>query len=304
MKKPSQKSVVIGLCAVVFLALIGVAVYAATNISSSGNAHWGWSPVVGWIDFYTPSTTIVSATGLTGYATSSIGTISFDCNTPPSGGPVCAAGGNYHVVNDGAGNLAGWAWSDAVGWISFCGNASGGSTWNGSKWICPSSPTYQATIDGTGIFHGWVWNNTIGWISLNSSEGGGSYVYNVQSSWVATNTIGMLDSVTYDTGVAGGAQFNSVEWQGVGAIGVPNGGVQLQLAVGNTPTGTWTKNFTGSDGTINTYWVPSGPGAVMPLTPLSPTLYTNYRYFRYRVTLIATPTSTPRVDNVIVGWSP
>jgi hypothetical protein len=75
--------------------------------------------------------------------------------------------------------------------------------------------------------------------------------------------------------------------------------VSFQLAVSNASSGPW--NFTGPDGTINTYYVPSGPG--VPLK-LNYSLYSNYRYFRYRATLVSTPTSTPRVDNVIVGWSP
>jgi len=105
------------------LAIAGM-VYASTNISSSGNARWAWSDAIGWIDFYTPNTVMVTSAGITGYASSSLGFISFDCSTPSSGGSVCGTS-NYHVTNDGNGNLSGWAWNDAVGWISFCGNASG-----------------------------------------------------------------------------------------------------------------------------------------------------------------------------------
>jgi hypothetical protein len=269
-----------------------------TNISPSGNARWAWSDAIGWIDFYTPNTVIVNSAGITGYASSSLGLVSFDCTTPPSGGSVCGTS-NYHVMNDGNGNLSGWAWNDTIGWISFCGNASGGSTWNGSAWVCPSSPTYKVTIDTNGNFQGWAWNDTIGWIDFNCDNDSscGSSNFYVASSWVATGTIGTLDSITYDTGVAGGAQFNSIAWQG--ALGASGTSVQFQLAVSNASGGPW--NFTGPDGTINTYYTPSGPGIS---TKLNYTLYNNYRYFRYRVTLVATPTSTPRVDNVIVNWSP
>lgn len=296
MKRPSLPAIMLGLCAIVIFALGGVAVYAATNISSSSNAHWAWSNAIGWIDFYTPATVTVNSSGLTGYASSSMGYFSFDCATSASGS-VCGSS-NYKVANDGQGNLAGWAWNDAIGWVSFCGNASGGSTLVNSVWTCPASSTYKVSIDTNGNFQGWAWNDAIGWIDLNCDNdvSCGTSNYYVNSSWVATGTIGMLDSLTYDTGVAAGAQLNSVLWQGAA---VPGGLVSFQFAVSNASTGPW--NYTGPDGTINTYYTPSGPGVQLKLNY---TLYNNYRYFRYRVTLISTPTSTPRVDNVIVNWSP
>lgn len=276
---------VLGAFAVAFCASAGVA-HASTNISSSGNAHWGWSDAIGWIDFYTPNTVTVSSTGLTGYATSSIGSISFDCHTSPNGN-ICGTS-NYQVTNDGAGNLTGWAWNDGIGWISFdCHNTSSCGTSN-----------YQVTIDANGNFQGWAWNDGIGWIDFNCDNNStcGTSNFYVNTTWNATGTIGTLDSITYDTGVTGGAQFNSVAWQGTA---VPGGLVSFQLAVSNTSSGPW--NFTGPDGTINTYYTPSGPGVPVKLNY---TLYNNYRYFRYRVTLVATPTSSPRVDSVIVDWSP
>jgi hypothetical protein len=286
---------------------LAIAGTVGTNISPSGNARWAWNDAIGWIDFYTSNNVVVSATGIMGYASSSVGRISFDCTTPPSGGSVCGTS-NYHVTNDSNGNLSGWAWNDAIGWISMCGNSSGGSVLSGSAWVCPSSPTYQVTIDANGNFQGYAWSDAIGWIDFNCdndnscSPPSGSNFY-VGSLWVATGTIGTLDSITYDTGVVGGAQFNSIEWQGAsGGVGTS---VQFQLAVSNTSSGPW--NFVGNDGTSGTYYKPSGPGVALSLTPVpsaSPTLFTNYRYFRYRVTLVATPTSTPRVDNVIVNWSP
>jgi hypothetical protein len=154
------------------------------------------------------------------------------------------------------------------------------------------------TVDANGNFQGWAWNDLVGWIDFNCDNNTtcGTSNFYVGTSWVATGTIGTLDSITYDTGVVGGAQFNSVEWQGAA---VPGGLVSFQLAVSNASSGPW--NFTGPDGTINTYYTPVAPG--IPLK-LNYSLYSNYRYFRYRATLISTPTSTPRVDNVIIGWSP
>ena len=262
--------------------------YASTNISSGGNAHWAWNDAIGWIDFYTPGTVNVSSGGLTGYATSSLGPISFDCATSPNGN-ICGTS-NYTVTNDGTGNLSGWAWNDTVGWISFCGGASTST--------CPGTQAYQATIDANGNFQGWAWNDLVGWIDLNCDNNNtcATSNYYVGGSWVATGTIGMLDSATYDTQDTQGAQLDSVEWQGTLA---PGTSVQFQFAVSNSSSGPW--NYTGPDGTANTYYVPSGPGVAMPLNY---SLYSDFRYFRYRITLISTPTSTPEVTNVTVNWSP
>ncbi|MDR3582023.1 MAG: hypothetical protein P4L67_01985 [Candidatus Pacebacteria bacterium] len=288
--KPSVTALLSGvatLCAVVFLASAGVA-HASTNISSSGNAHWAWNNAIGWIDFYSPNTVVVGTAGIAGYASSSLGYISLDCHTSPSSGNICGTS-NYQVTNDGTGKLSGWAWNDAIGWISFdCHNTS----------ICGTS-SYQVTIDTNGNFQGWAWNDAIGWIDFNCDNDTtcGTSNFYVNATWNATGTVGMLDSVTYDTGVAAGAQLNSVEWQGIsGASGTS---VQFQFAVSNASSGPW--NFTGPDGTINTYYTPAGPN--IPLR-LNYTLYNNYRYFRYRATLVSTATSTPQVDNVIVNWSP
>ncbi len=261
---------------------------AATNVSSGGNSHWAWNDAIGWIDFYSPGTVEVSATGLTGYASSSVGPISFDCATSPSGN-ICGTS-NYTVANDGAGNLSGWAWSDAVGWISFCGGKSTAA--------CPGTTSYQVTVDTNGNFHGWAWNDAVGWIDFNCANNSTCSTSNfyVASAWVATGTVGTLQSITYDTNDAQGAQLDSVTWQGTQPSGTS---VEFQFAVSNSSSGPW--SFTGPDGTANTYYVPAGPGVV---TPLNYGLYTDYRYFRYLVTLVSTPTSTPVVTNVTVAWSP
>ena len=216
------------------------------------------------------------------------GPISFDCATSPSGN-ICGAS-NYTVANDGAGNLSGWGWNDGIGWISFCGGANTAT--------CPGTVPYQVTVNANGVFSGWAWNDSVGWIDFNCANNNtcSTSNYYVASQWVATGTVGVLESVTYDTGDTQGAQLDSVEWQGTQPSGTA---VEFQLAVSNSATGPW--NFTGPDGTPNTYYVPTGPGAALPLNY---DLYTNYRYFRYLVTLISTPTSTPALNNVIVDWSP
>ena len=252
------------------------------------------------MDFYDTHNIIVSSAKLTGYASSPSGDISLDCGTSPNGN-ICGTS-DYGVSNDGSGNLAGWAWNDAYGWISFCGNNSGGgSTWNGSKWVCPSSPTYQVTINPTtGVFSGWAWNDTLGWISFNclNTSNCGTSQYDVVTSWTLTGVAatGTLDSETFDTGVTSGAQLNSVTWQGSAPSSTAVG---FQFAVASSSNGPW--SFVGPDGTSATSYtgIPGGP---IPLT--------NYpilagRYFRYRAILStnSSGSATPTVTGIQVNWS-
>lgn len=261
---------------------------AATNISSLATAHWAWNDIIGWIDFYTAQTITVNSQNLTGYADSSAGDISLDCHTTRSG-DVCSQS-NYQATNDGSGNLSGWAWNDQYGWISFdCNNTDS----------CGQS-NYRTYIDPGGSFQNYAWNDIIGWISFNCDNPGGNCVaapYKVLTSWTADSTVGYLDSTAYDTGVAGGAQLNSVLWHGSLPAGTA---VRFQFAASNSSDGPWT--FTGPDGTDSSYYS-TGPDVSLRLDYTS---YNNRRYFRYRVTLISDQAQhlTPRVDEVIVNWSP
>lgn len=263
--------------------LIMAVVEGATNISSVDK--WAWNDAIGWIDFYTDNVT-VNSQQLTGYASSSAGEISLDCATAPVN--VCGQS-NYKVTNDGLGSLSGWAWNDAYGWISFDCNNHG----------CTSS-TYRVVVDpSNGTFSNWAWNDVIGWISFNCSNhsGCGTSNYKVVTSWIATSTSGTLDSSTFDTGVSGGAKINSVLWRG----NLPaQTFVRFQFATSNNSGGPW--NFIGSDGTANTsYIVP--PDVAFPV---SFSFHGDHRYFRYRAILISDQAqrNSPRVDEVIVNWSP
>jgi prepilin-type N-terminal cleavage/methylation domain-containing protein len=109
-------------------------------------------------------------------------------------------------------------------------------------------------------------------------------------------TIGQLDSETLDTGVALGAQFNSILWQGFQQSGST---VQFQLAVSNASSGPW--NYVGSDGTSNTYYTPSAPGSGVSL---SNSIFNNFRYLRYRIFISYVNGTSSRVDDVVVNWSP
>lgn len=262
--------------------------HASTNINSNASQHWAWDDFVGWIDLYTNGTITVSPTGLTGYASSSVGDISLDCHTTRIGN-ICGRS-NYQVTNDGAGNLSGWGWNDSYGWISFdCHNNAG----------CGTS-SYRVYIDSSGNFQNFAWNDIIGWIDFNCDNialACSHSNYEAATSWVSTSTIGTLDSTTFDTGIKTGAQLNSLLWYGNLPAGTSIG---FQFADQNSSSGPW--NFVGPDGTLSTFYsVAQGT----PL-PLSYSLHSGYRYFRYRVTLTSDLTQqlTPRVDEVIVNWSP
>lgn len=279
------------------LCLLSVARASTNIVSSPSTARWAWNDVLAWMDFYITDSVTVLSPGLQGYASSSVGLISLDCATSPAGN-ICGSS-DYQVLNNGAGLLSGWAWSDAVGWISFCGTDATPSD------DCPLTDSqYRVQIDPiTGDFSGWAWNDVVGWISFNCGDipdNCATYVYKVQASWTATSTTGYLDSSTFDTGVPGGAQINSVSWQGSMPAPTDGSSVSFQFAASNNPTGPW--DYQGPDGTASTYYTtyaPNSPYAV------SYTLHNNMRYFRYRMTLASnqTQTSSPRVDSVSVNWS-
>ena len=260
---------------------------SATNISASTTSHWAWSDIIGWLDFYNTDTITVSLLNLTGYASSSAGDISIDCHTTRSG-DICGTS-DYQVTNDGSGNLSDWGWNDQYGWISFdCNNTDGCGTSN-----------YRVYIDANGNFQNYAWNDTIGWISFNCANTGtcASSDYRVLTTWTATSAVATLDSTTYDTGSANGAQLNSVLWHG----DLPaSTAVRFQFAVSNSSSGPW--SFMGTDGTSNTYYN-TGPDASLKLDY---NLFNNNRYFRYKIFLISDQSqrSTPTVDEVLINWSP
>jgi hypothetical protein len=262
--------------------------FAATNINANVSQHMAWNDFIGWIDFYATNNIMVNSANLTGYASSSVGYISLDCHTSPAGN-ICGTS-NYQVLNDGTGNLSGWGWTDDYGWISFnCSNTGSCGTSN-----------YSTYIDANGNFQGFAWNDFIGWIDFNCDNIVGACTtsnYEVSDSWAPTSTTGYLDSTTFDTGVASGAELNSLMWKGTLPAGTA---IAFQIAVSNSSSGPW--NFVGSGGTSSTYYTASF-GVPIPLTYA---LFSGYRYFRYRTILTSnsTQSATPRVDDVIINWSP
>ena len=139
---------------------------------------YAWAENIGWVDFKSTGNVFVNSTQLQGYANSTYGYVALDCATSPNGN-ICGSV-NFHITNDGAGNLSGWAWNDQFGWISFNCDQTG----SGGSNQCGYS-TYKVTINSSGYFSGWAWSDQIGWISFNCSNTGtcGTVDYKVKTTW-------------------------------------------------------------------------------------------------------------------------
>lgn len=266
-----------------------------TNVSFASGEYWGWNDVIGWIDHHNTHTVFLTPSKLKGYASSTLGDFTYDCETA-RGGSLCSTS-PFVVAHDGVGNLEGWGWNDTLGWISFCG---GQGTSN-----CPGAIAYQVQVDlETGDFKGdgndYAWNDAIGWISFNCKNHDGftcDYNYKVKID-AATSTFGILESTPFDTGVSGGAQINSIVWKGDLPV---NTSVYFQVAASNSSSGPW--NFLGPDGTSGTFYGPSTPNSSLPLDY---SLFNNQRYFKYKVFMYSDNTQlrTPLINDVILNWSP
>lgn len=260
------------------------------NISTAAGEHWAWNDMIGWIDFgYAPGNVGVNDAKLFGYASSSIGLIAFDCSTTPNG-DIC--GGTPWRVTNSSGTLSGWAYSDAIGWISFDSPTAIAATGQGSA-------SYGVVIAPDGSFSGYAWNESIGWISFNCANQGtcssqGGYDYKVKTSWVAAPITGSLTSPIFDLG--GQVALNAIIWKGT-----TNGGaVRFQVAASNVPNpATW--NYIGPDGTSATTY----SAAVDASSQVSPRDFSNVRYVRYKVFIDSNGghTASPIVQDIILNYS-
>lgn len=290
-----------------FLGVIGaVTTLAATNINSTN--RWAWSDMSGWWDHYGTNTVNVTSYKIEGYASSSIGEISFDCATSPNGN-ICGvseygvcngtqythSGGTCQGDSANIGKLSGFAWNDAIGWISFCG---GNNTTQ-----CPGSISYGVTIDSNGDFQGWAWNDIEGWISFNCIQPGlcGTSNYKVNTSWQAMSKVGALESLIFDSQTQG--ILNSIIWQGTQPSGTC---VKFQIAVSNSTSGPWT--YYGPNQDTNQYFGNScsGPDSPIIIGGSDRAWIANKRYLRYKVRLESDlfRSQTPTVNNIILNWSP
>jgi hypothetical protein len=318
--------------AVVFSLKSGI---AATNIAADAPPaylHWAWSDVAGWIDFYSTATVTVSFEELQGYARySANGTgaapwqyISLNCASGPVGS-TCAPI-NYKVSNSESGILSGWAWSDAVGWISLnCSNA-GTSGCAGHEYGV--TIVNSATYPGQAEFEGFAWNDIIGWISFNCNNPHESYPngicgivdYKVLTGWAIAPMEGELISSTFDTEETDGVAYNYILWTG----SANSGDVRFQLATSNCSNGAtnspacdqnigWGGTKTSGDGAFlgplgsgatDDLYSASGPDVPIPI--FNKATHLNRRYFRYRIVMFSNLSRTlaPEINGVIVNWSP
>lgn len=302
------------------LVLVSNSASAATNVTSTLPNYFAWSDVIGWLDFYTNDTVVVGGQEISGYASTTIGPISLDCATTPSGN-ICGSS-NYGVCNgpgphstdgmcqygDGGfstGNkLTGYAWNDSIGWVSMnCDQTS-----HGGSDQCGTSD-YGVSIDANGDFSGWAWNDAVGWISFNSLSSGSPVPYKVTSLWRSTSSVGFVESATIDTQSTPGGTLNSIIWNG----SLPNNTcVDFQIATSSSTSGPW--NYRGPGGLTDAYFGAScaagftgGTGCAPANTPIciDPNLVANSRYLRYRVRMKTNQiqTETPQIEDIILNWS-
>lgn len=262
---------------------------------------YAWNDVFGWLDFNINQSQL-TALKLSGYASTSIGEISFDCETSPIGN-ICS-NSNYQVkntisnlncegYNQSTTALTGFAWNDQIGWISFCG---GQNTPD-----CPGNINYGVNINVTdGNFFGYAWNDNVGWISFNSQDYGGNINYNTQTLWRLTKKIGSLESAIFDTQTYG--ILNSIIWQGTKPS--INTDVKFQIAVSNDENGPW--NYYGPGQNPNSYFgINSNPDEPILIQGADRQWVKNKRYLRYKVFLESNlcQTQTPIVNKIILNWS-
>lgn len=113
---------------------------------------------------------------------------------------------------------------------------------------------------------------------------------------MATTTSGAeLVSSILDTGIDGGAEFNSLLWQGDSK----DGNVKFQIAFSNSLTGSWT--YYGPNSTEDWYQPNPNSSYVFPIN--GNTSPQNKRYIRYKINLSTTGIS-PQINDIIINWSP
>lgn len=317
-KNTTQKFGIIILFLILYSLFFVSIARASTNILPDNPPNdyfqWAWNDVIGWIDFYSTENINVTRSQLTGFASSSVGYIALDCATAPVPPANCTSTyPAWKVENDGDGSLSGWAWNDAIGWISFDSATAG------------SFHSYQVTIDSDGYFNGWAWNDIIGWIRFNCGVPGFCFQsnYKVKTSWRVTYASGTLESAIFDTQIMGGAAPNSIMWHGEHPYRTS---VQFQFAsfddfnnpaefIGPAECFIMGLNeYSGGLGFINKFLIAealaydSDVFTILPDTPLKLDLncFSNHRYFRYKIFLYSNSRGTlsPKVDDVIINWSP
>lgn len=134
-----------------------------------------------------------------------------------------------------------------------------------------------------------------------------TYRYKPVSCGLGYPPYGDLISAVYDaTSNSNGAAYNSIMWKGVlGGESFDKGQVLFQLAASDNSSGPW--NYVGGETCGSSDWFSASPN-----TPVSISCFSelnNKRYFRYKIRIcsddcILGGNSTPKVDDVVVNFSP
>jgi len=117
-----------------------------------------------------------------------------------------------------------------------------------------------------------------------------------QITMATTTSDSTLVSSILDSGVVGGAGFNSLLWQGAFNSG---GSVKFQIAFSNSAAGPWT--YYGLTSIED--WYQPNPNVSISFPLAGSASPQNNRYLRYKVQLSTSGTS-PRIDDIIINWNP
>ena len=108
--------------------------------------------------------------------------------------------------------------------------------------------------------------------------------------WRSSSPGSGIASPVFDSGINGGAAWNTIMWQGSG------GSVGFRLATSNAPTGPWT--YLGPSGNPAAYYQPAGSNIQALITAAD---HNNKRYARYQPYYLS---GSPSVNEVIMNYSP
>ncbi|MBI4991748.1 MAG: hypothetical protein HZB99_00830 [Candidatus Harrisonbacteria bacterium] len=201
---------------------------------------------------------------------------------------------------------------DATGNIEASYNFANDDSSTQKATIVVSFPVGGATSTAYGVLYLTRWRNS----SFQQTDWSGGSGYSgpygepntkfFSSAFISASTSllaavpnqGELISSIFDTAIAVGARLNTVIWQGEKPAGT---NVKFQIASSNSASGPW--DYLGSDGSSSSFYVPAGPSVQIAVRQAD---HDNKRYLRYKIILEPDGAGilSPRVDDVILNWSP
>jgi hypothetical protein len=269
----------------------------AASSSIDSTYRYAWSDQASWFDFYPVEYSPATAKFM-GLATSSLSSLSLSCQDLS----ICGTS-NYQVYQKTSagsgyaeGELYGYGWSDAFGWMSFNCNQTG----VGGSNTC-ATVNYKVSITtSTGDFNGYSWSDVIGWVSYNCADlsicGTSNYKVKLNPGSGGASA-DFLESLIFDTQIENGAVPVSIVWQG--SLGTDSQ-VKFQIASSNSESGPW--NFIGNDGTTSSYYPGSSTAQPNTSVSISKKYHFNHRYLRYKIYLTSSATGAPTVEDVSIIW--